>query len=211
MHAEILLYPGFDELDAVGPFEVLQQARKRGARFATRLVSLEGAEEIRAANGLWVRSEGRLAENERPDLLLVPGGGWGSRAAQGAWAEAQRPEIPAAIHRLHAQGAIVAAVCTGAMLLAAAGLLRGRHATTHHIALEDLRARGVQIVDARVVDDGDLITSGGVTSGLDLALWLVERFAAAEVARQVESTLEYKRQGSIWRRPARAAAGGDSG
>jgi transcriptional regulator GlxA family with amidase domain len=209
MHAEILLYPGFDELDAIGPFEVFQQARKRGARFATRLVSLAGAEEIRAANGLWVRSEARPAENGRPDILVIPGGGWGTRAPQGAWAEAQRPETPAAIRILHGEGAILAAVCTGAMLLAAAGLLRGRPATTHHAALEDLRAQGVEIVDARVVDDGEIITSGGVTSGLDLALWLVERFSSAEAARQVEATLEYQRRGPIWRRPARAAAGSE--
>jgi transcriptional regulator GlxA family with amidase domain len=211
MRVEILLYPGFDELDAIGPFEVLQQARKRGAPFATRMVSLEPAEELRAANGLWVRSEGRLAENGRPDLLLVPGGGWGARAPQGAWAEAQRPETPAAIRIQHGDGAIVAAVCTGAMLLGAAGLLYGRHATTHHIAIDELRNQGAQIVDARVVDDGDIITSGGVTSGLDLGLWLVERFATAELVRQVEATLEYERRGPIWRKPARAAAGSDAG
>jgi len=210
MRVEILLYPGFDELDAIGPFEVLQQACKRGAPFATRLVSLAGEGEIRAANGLWVRAEGHLAENGRPDLLLVPGGGWGSRSRQGAWAEAQRPETPAAIRAQHSDGAILAAVCTGAMLLGAAGLLYGRHATTHHVAIEELRAQGAQVVEARVVDDGEIITSGGVSSGLDLGLWLVERFASAELVRQVEATLEYERRGPIWRKPARAAAGSDS-
>lgn len=211
MRVEILLYPGFDELDAIGPFEVFQQARKRGARLTARLVGLSPAGEVRAANGLWVRSEARLGENGRPDLLLVPGGGWGTRAPQGAWAEAQRPEAPAAIRAQHGEGAILAAVCTGAMLLGAAGLLYGRHATTHHSALDELRAEGAKLVDARVVDDGDIITSGGVTSGLDLALWLVERFASAEAARQVEVVLEYQRRGPIWRTPARAAAGGDGG
>jgi transcriptional regulator GlxA family with amidase domain len=209
MHIEILLYPGFDELDAIAPFEVLQQARKRGAPFATRLVSLEGAGEIRAANGLWVRAEGHLAENRAPDLVIVPGGGWGARSVQGAWAEAQRPETPAAIRSLHQEGVTLAAVCTGAMLLSAAGLLRGRHATTHHVAIEELRAQGAVIVEARVVDDGDIITAGGVTSGLDLGLWLVERLASADVARQVSATLEYERRGLVWRGSARAAAGGD--
>lgn len=210
MRVEILLYPGFDELDVVGPFEVLQQARKRGAPFTTRLVTLAPSGEVRGANGLWVRSEGPLAEGGRPDLLLVPGGGWGTRARQGAWAEAHRPETPAAIRAQHTEGATLAAVCTGATLLGAAGLLYGRHATTHHVALEELRAQGAQIVDARVVDDGDLITCGGVTSGLDLGLWLVERYASADLVRQVETTLEYERRGPIWRRPARAAAGSDS-
>ncbi len=210
MRVEILLYPGFDELDAIGPFEILQQARKRGAQFSNRLVTLTPSGEVRAANGLWVRSEGPLAENGRPDLLIVPGGGWGTRAAQGAWAEAHRPETPAAIRAQHTDGACLAAVCTGAMLLGAAGLLYGRNATTHHVALEELRAQGAKVVEARVVDDGEIITCGGVTSGLDLALWLVERFASVEIARQVEATLEYERRGPVWRKPARAAAGSDS-
>jgi len=211
MRVEILIYPGFDELDAVAPFEVLQQARRRGAAFQTRMVGLAGAGDIRAANGLWVRAEAGLAEDGPPGLVIVPGGGWGARSPQGAWAEAQRPEIPAAIRQLHRGGATLAAVCTGAMLLSAAGLLRGRHATTHHVALEELRAQGAELVEARVVDDGDIITAGGVSSGLDLGLWLVERFAGSEAARQVESTLEYERRGPIWRRPARAAAGSDAG
>ncbi|HKO04871.1 MAG TPA: DJ-1/PfpI family protein [Candidatus Acidoferrales bacterium] len=211
MRVEILIYPGFDELDAIAPFEVLQQARKRGAAFQTRMVSLAGAGEIRAANGLWVRAEGGLAENGAPGLVIVPGGGWGARSPQGAWAEAQRPETLAAIRQLHSGGVTLAAVCTGAMLFSAAGLLRGRHATTHHVALEELRAQGAEIVEARVVDDGDILTAGGVTSGLDLGLWLVERFAGADTARQVASTLEYERRGPIWQRAARAAAGSDGG
>ncbi|HUJ39768.1 MAG TPA: DJ-1/PfpI family protein [Candidatus Acidoferrales bacterium] len=209
MRIEVLVYPGFDELDAIAPFEVLQQAGKRGAPFSTRVVSLEGPGEVRAANGLWVRAEARLAQDGRPGLLVVPGGGWGARSPQGAWAEAQRPETPAAIRAQHGDGAILAAVCTGAMLLGAAGLLYGRHATTHHVALEELRAQGAQLVDARVVDDGDIITSGGVSSGLDLGLWLVERFASPDVARQVAATLEYERRGPVWQKAARAAAGGD--
>src|SRR5271169_3495729 len=110
MLVEILIYPGFDELDAIAPFEVLQQARRRGAAFQTRMVSLPGAGEIRAANGLWVRAEGRLAENGAPALVIVPGGGWGARSPQGAWAEAQRPETPAAIRQLHKDGVTLAAV-----------------------------------------------------------------------------------------------------
>ena len=209
MRIEVLVYPGFDELDAIAPFEVFQQARKRGAPFSTRVVSLEGPGEVRAANGLWVRAEVRLATEGRPDLLIVPGGGWGARSPQGAWAEAQRPETPAAIRAQHGDGAILAAVCTGVMLLGAAGLLYGRPATTHHVALPELRAQGALLTDARVVDDGDIITAGGVTSGLDLGLWLVERFASAEIARQVAITLEYQRRGPVWQRSARAAAGGE--
>jgi transcriptional regulator GlxA family with amidase domain len=85
------------------------------------------------------------------------------------------------------------------MLAAYAGLATGRNVITHHAALDDLRASGANVIQARVVDDGDLISAGGVTSGLDLALWLVERFAGAEIAAKVERNLEYERRGTVWR------------
>ena len=87
------------------------------------------------------------------------------------------------------------------MLANASGLLRGRHATTHHSAIADLRAAGAEVVAARVVDDGDLISSGGVTSGLDLALWLVERFLGAALSVAIEGQIEYERRGTVWRTP----------
>jgi transcriptional regulator GlxA family with amidase domain len=115
-------------------------------------------------------------------------------------AEVERGELPQLVARLHAAGTIMAGVCTGAMLLAAAGLTAGRPATTHALAREELRALGAEVYDARVVDDGDLITSAGVTSGLDLALWLVERFTSPALAHAVERRLEYERRGVVWRR-----------
>jgi transcriptional regulator GlxA family with amidase domain len=200
MKTQIVLYDGFDELDAVAPFEVLVAASKRGAPFEVELAHVEGPREITGSQGLVVRATAALSP--RVDLLIVPGGRWADRSsAVGARVEAERGALPRAIGRLHASGAVVASVCTGAMLLAAAGLTRGRHATTHHVAREELGASGALLVDARVVDEGDLVTAGGVTSGLDLALWLVEREAGAELARQVERHLEYERRGPIWRRP----------
>ena len=88
----------------------------------------------------------------------------------------------------------IAGVCTGTMLLAHAGLVEGRRAVTHHLALGDLRATGALVVDDRVVDDGDLVTCGGVTSGIDLALWLVEREFTAALADGVALRMEYDRQ-----------------
>src|SRR5712692_6555102 len=105
MRIEVVIYPGFDELDAIGPFEVLRQAQCHGARFATRLVSRAGAAEITASHGLRVQSEGQLGDQGRPDLVVVPGGGWSSRAKQGAWAEAQSGALPAALGKLHRDGA----------------------------------------------------------------------------------------------------------
>jgi transcriptional regulator GlxA family with amidase domain len=197
---EILVFDGFDELDALAPYEVLQNAAALGADFSVALVSWAHQREVTAAHGLRVVVSDRAASATPADLVIVPGGGWGKRSPQGAWAEAQRGEIPARLRELHSSGATLASVCTGAMLLAAAGLLRGRNATTHHVASDELRAAGSALVEARVVDDGDVITAGGVTSGLDLALWLVERFAGPAIARDVERELEYERRGEVWRR-----------
>jgi transcriptional regulator GlxA family with amidase domain len=94
---------------------------------------------------------------------------------------------------------VVATVCTGAMLATAAGLTRGRPAVTHHGAIEDLRTAGAEVIEARVVDDGDLVTAGGVTSGIDMALWLVERHFGAELATAVAAEIEHPRHGEVWR------------
>jgi len=88
---------------------------------------------------------------------------------------------------------VMAGVCTGTMLLAHAGVVGERRATTHHSALPDLADLGATVVQDRVVDDGSLVTSGGVTSGIDLALWLVEREFSREVADNVAQRMEYPR------------------
>jgi len=200
MQIEIVLFDGFDELDALAPFEVLQNAALGKAGFTVRLVSWSGKSEVVAAHGLTITADVQSPDGPRPDVVIVPGGGWNDRSPQGARAEAQRGEIPARLAELHQVGTTIAAVCTGAMLLASAGLLSGRAATTHHSALEDLRATGAELVSARVVDDGEIITAGGVTSGLDLALWLVERYAGAKLAAAIEHAMEYERRGVVWRR-----------
>ena len=196
MRVEIILYDGFDDLDAFAPYEVLRRAAASGADLTVDYVTVDGAESVTSAYGVTLRTPARLGQ---PDVLLVPGGGWVARTAHGARAEAERGAIPAAIAAAHARGVIIATVCTGAMLASAAGLLRGRHATTHHGALSDLRADGAEVVAARVVDDGDIISAGGVTSGLDLALWLVERFFGAARATAIEEQIEYERRGTVWR------------
>jgi transcriptional regulator GlxA family with amidase domain len=183
----ILIYDGFDELDAVGPYEVFASASEE-AGLSVSLVTLEPRERVTASHGLRVEPDGTLGE---PDILVVPGGGWNDRDGAGAWAEAERGDVPAAVRRLHDGGATVASVCTGGMLLARAGVLEGRPAVTHHGALEDLREYGVELRDERVVDDGDVLTAGGVTSGLDLALHLLERLAGEDVAGRAARRMEY--------------------
>jgi transcriptional regulator GlxA family with amidase domain len=199
MRIAVVVFEGFDELDAVGPLEVLRNAAAMGATdLSVELVAVDGAAEVTGSHGLRVRTDGRL-DPDRADLLVVPGGGWNDRGAHGAWAEAERGDLPAAIAAAARGGAVVATVCTGAMLAATAGLTRGRPAITHHGAIEDLRASGARVIEARVVDDGDLVTAGGVTSGIDLALWLVERHFGADLAEAVAAEIEHPRQGEVWR------------
>jgi len=193
MQTEILIYDGFDELDAIGPFEVLSP-------LAPRLVTLEPAATVTASHGLEVTPHGTLSE--APGLLVVPGGGWVARNEQaGTYAEYLRGAIPAAIADRHGRGTIVASGCTGALLLARAGILEGRPAVTHHAALDDLRDHGVDIRPGeRWIDAGDVLTAGGVTSGLDLALHLLERFRDAEVAGAAARLLEHQRidRAPVW-------------
>lgn len=200
MKIEVMLYEGCDELDVFGPYEVLAAAGAATGRFGVRLVTVTQCTAITGSHGARIVPHGVLSDEI--DLLIVPGGGWNSRAQNGARAEAARDELPDAIAARHAGGARIASVCTGAMLLAAAGLLNGRPATTHHAAIDDLRAAGATVIeDTRVVDDGDLITAGGVTSGIDLALWIAELELGPQAAATLARELEYERTGAVWRSP----------
>jgi transcriptional regulator GlxA family with amidase domain len=199
MQIDIVLFPGFDELDAIAPYEVLNNASALGAEFQVRFVSEGGPGEIVGAHGARIHSHAAFDQRQRANLVVVPGGGWASEARSGVRAEIERGVIPERIAECYAGGASLAAVCTGTMLIAATGLMRDRAATTHHSALNDLAAAGAKLIRARVVDTGRIITSGGVTSGLDLALWLVERFAAPETAIDVGIRMEYERRGVVWR------------
>ena len=206
MNIEILLYDGVDELDAIGPYEVLSGAGAATGRLDVRLVTATDVTTVTASHGALIKPHGTLSD--AADLLIIPGGGWNDRSAEGARAQVDRGELPELIAARHAGGATVASVCTGAMLLAAGGLLEGRPAVTHHVALADLRAAGATVIDdARVVDDGDILTAGGVTSGLDLALWIIERELGTRAADAAARELEYERTGRVWRTPAAEPTG----
>ncbi|MFC7075205.1 DJ-1/PfpI family protein [Haloarcula halophila] len=194
----VVCYEGFDELDAVGPYEVFENAARAGAGWDVTLRSVRETERVTASHGLRVEPDGPLAAADA-DLLVVAGGEWNTRGDKGAWAEAERGELPEALAAAHDRGATVAGVCTGGMLLARAGLLDGRPAVTHRGAIDDLRATGAEVIDARVVDDGDVLTAGGVTSGLDLAVHLVAREWGEDVAERVAREMEYERRGSVYR------------
>ena len=192
--AEIVLFDGFDELDAIGPYEVFENAAQFGASLETRLVTLEETDLVTASHDLRVEPQGTLGE---PDILLVPGGGW-TTTTEGARAAVEDGVLPDAVDDCYTAGATVASVCTGAMILAEAGLLEGRPAATHPVAVDDLEAYAGQVVDERVVDDGDVLSAGGVTSGIDLALWLVEREFGAEIATEVTELMVHERRGEVF-------------
>jgi transcriptional regulator GlxA family with amidase domain len=206
MKIRILVFDGVDEIDFIGPYEVFRRAAKlaganhsadASAEVDVRLVTLEPQAQVTASHGLRFLPDGVI--EDAADLVVVPGGGWADRSPRSLYAEVQRGLLPKKIAALHPRCTILAAVCTGAMALAAAGLLKGRPAVTHRSALHELRAAGAQIVEARVVDDGDIVTSGGVTSSIDLALWLVERIWGAELSTRIAAGMEYTRSPSLHR------------
>ena len=121
MRFQILIFDGFDELDAFAPYEVLRNAVQKQAGSTVELVTVDAVTEITADHSLRILPSGRLDLKKRPDVLIVPGGGWIDRSSRGAYFEAQRGVIPKAIKSLHKSGTICASVCTGAMLLATAG------------------------------------------------------------------------------------------
>ncbi len=189
---QALLFDGFDELDLFGAFEGL-----RMGGFPVELCSLYEQDVLTAAHGLKIIPDSIFSLDRKPNLLLVPGGGWLTRSAKGAWAEAEKGTILQVVKDCHSSGVILASVCTGSLLLGQAGLLKDRPATTNHGAVRELIAYGAHYIDVRVVDDGDIITASGITASLDLGIWLVERFASQQAALEVSARLEFERRGQV--------------
>ena len=209
MLAQIVLFDGFDPLDVIAPYEVLSAGGMVTAgSLKVELVSAEGAREVPSGLGsLSLHATARL-EPQRADLLVVPGAA-GRLPDENETTDEDIPVIlgrtldtglPALLEEaLDRPGLTVATVCGGSMVLAMAGLIEGRPATTHHLGLDLLEATGATPIDARVVDDGDLVTGAGVTSGLDLGLYLLERELGPRVALTVEKLFAHERRGTVWR------------
>ena len=123
-------------------------------------------------------------------MLIVPGGGWNHKAELGT--------LTKMIREMYNEGTIVAGVCTGGMLLAASGILNDKKATMHHLAQSEMSEYGAEFLPYRIVDQGNVITARGVISGVDLGLWITERFASPKIATAVEYRMEYERRGVVW-------------
>lgn len=193
MHVAIIVFDGFEELDAIGPFEVFGRSARAVDDASVELVSVDGSR-VAGANGLVV--EASTAIDDHVDIVVIPGGGW-TEDGPGIRTAVAAGNIQPLLREQYDDGAVLAGVCTGAMAIASIGLLGDRPAITHHGAIEDLAAAGARVTEARVVDAGDIVTSGGVTAGIDLALWIVERELGEEVATSVAEAIEYERRGRI--------------
>ncbi|MFL6136980.1 MAG: DJ-1/PfpI family protein [Frankiaceae bacterium] len=184
----ILFFDGVEELDAVGPWEVLAHWTRGFPDDGFDVVSLSPAGgPVECAKGLVVQPGCSIVDAPPLDVLVHPGGD-GIRAltadpAHLDWVRSQRRRVP-----------LMTSVCTGSLVYAAAGLLAGRPATTYWGSLDELAALDPTVLvrpHERFVDDGDVITSAGVSAGIDMALHLVARLAGEERARQVRRGIQY--------------------
>jgi cyclohexyl-isocyanide hydratase len=175
----LLLFPDITQLDLAGPYEVF--ARTPGA---TVHLLWRDTQPVRSEWGLELRPDTPFDRCPALDVLCVPGG-------PGAFALLADDAVIAAIRAIAARARIVASVCTGAFLLGAAGLLAGRRATTHWASRELLRAFGAILDEGRIVVDGNLVTSGGITAGIDFALHLAAQLVGEDRAKEIALAMEY--------------------
>lgn len=183
MQIAILIYDRLTALDAVGPYEVLSRLPGTELTF----VAQEPGPKRTDTGRLGLIADASLAEVPHPDVVLVPGGP----------AQAELMEdgpVHQWLRAAHETSTWTTSVCTGSLILAAAGVLEGRRATTHWQALEELRRLGVEMVEERVVFDGKLATAAGVSAGIDMALALVAKIAGEQVAQAIQLGIEYDPQ-----------------
>lgn len=174
-----LLFEDVNAQDLSGPYEVLRYLPGSTVSF----VGL-AAGPVRAEGGLTLVADKRLDEVSEADVVVVPGG-------SGELALRESRELARWLQAAHARGAYIVSVCTGALLLGAAGLLTGKRATTHWMAKEELAQLGATVVDARYVFDGKIVTAAGVSAGIDMALALLAELHSPALAQGVQLGIEY--------------------
>ena len=183
----ILVFDDAEELDFVGPWEVFKMAREAEPREFELLLVAEKDAPVRCRGGMRILPDVTTARAPKLDVLLVPGG-------QGTRREVENKGLLDWIAGVARSAQWVTSVCTGAMLLTAAGPAKGKKVTTHWAFVENLRMRGeaAEVLDNfRYVRDGNVVTAAGVSAGIDMALWLVGQWKGPEFARQVQKNMEY--------------------
>lgn len=184
----LFVFEGAEELDFVGPWEVFAMwAQEFPDDDVTPLLIAREAGPVRCAKGMRVLPDRTWHDAPPLDVLVYPGG-IGTRAHLGD------PDVAAWLGGLRQSGALMTSVCTGSLVYADTGILDGRSATTHWVALDLLASLGTDIdvlPDARFVDTGDVVTASGVSAGIDMALHLVARLASEDTARAVRRHIQY--------------------
>jgi transcriptional regulator GlxA family with amidase domain len=182
----ILLFDDVEELDFAGPFEVFGATAQHTGQ--GRVVTIARTRDaVRCAKGLRVLPDHGFEDAPPLDVLLVPGG-------QGTRREVSQPDMIEWIRKAGAACSWVTSVCTGSLLLHEAGFARGKRVTTHWGFVDTFRKReNVTVLDGpRYVRDGNLVTSAGVSAGIDMALWLVGQLHSPEIAREVQRYIQYE-------------------
>ena len=181
MKIAILLYEGFTALDAIGPYEILSRLPNARVDFVAERTGAVTAD----TNRLALVASKTLDDVPEPDLLLVPGG------LQGTLDATENPAIQEWIRHAHRHTRWTTSVCTGSLILDAAGVLDGVDATTHWYSRTWLDQYGATYRPERYVRRGKIVTAAGVSAGIDMALWLVSEMAGEQVARTVQLAIEY--------------------
>jgi putative intracellular protease/amidase len=183
MEIAILLFDRLTALDAIGPYEVL--SRIPGA--TVKMVAKQAGPQCNDTGSLTLVADYALAEVPQPDIFVVPGG-------PGQLALMDDEEVLNWVRQAHTTSKWTASVCTGSLVLGAAGLLNGVKATSHWLAYDALRALGAEPTEQRVVIEGKIITAAGVSAGIDMALTLVARECGEAVAQAIQLGIEYDPQ-----------------
>ncbi len=180
----IVVYPGFTALDFIGPYEVLRNLPDAEVRFVWHEPG-----PIAADSGvLLIGATHSFDETPSPDVLLVPGG-------MTTFEHARDEKLLDWVRRAHQTATWTASVCSGSVILAAAGLLEGKRATSHWIVVPMLKTFGVTpIGDERIVHEGDIVTCAGVSAGIDLAMWLAGQIVGEARAKAIQLAIEYDPQ-----------------
>ena len=181
MNIAILIYDGFTALDAVGPYEVLSCLPGAKVHF----VSTELGPKRAHTNFLSVMADYTLNDISDPEIIVVSGGTKGTMVA------AEDPRILSWLREAHETSKWTTSVCTGSLILGAAGILKGLQATTHWYARDLLEKFGAQYLSERVVRQGKIITAAGVSSGIDMALHLAKEISGPEMAKTIQLMIEY--------------------
>jgi len=181
----ILIFPQVEEMDFVAPFEVLSYINKIEANSTQVFLIAEKVELLQANNGMKIFPDYSFDTCPHLDVLVVPGG-------KGRLDAMNNPKIQEFVLKHSKQAQYIASVCTGAFILAEAGLLEGKKATTYHSAFSELQAYNTTIIEkVKVVRDGNIITSAGVTSGLELGFYILKILFGSILAKEVANKIEY--------------------